>query len=347
MRWNINRNRGHLLLPIIGLALLIFPLKLYAQYYDNIWLLGYDGGSQSPDDDEFGISILNFNKGELVITSNQEIEMNFNDTNSSICDDNGNLLFYFNGVYVEDSTYHTMLNGDTLNSWNLFGYDLPQGGLILPFPNHQDQYYLLHSEEGYIDKPGWYLECTGLFYSIIDMAENDGLGEVIQRKVSIINDTLEYGKLTGTRHANGRDWWIIINKSHSNIYYVLLLSDKGLELYNIQEVGIYTPEGLGQAVLSPNGNTYVKFNVIDFQSGAFVDIYDFNRCTGNLSNHRQINIHDQASSGGVAISPNSRYLYVTTSNFIYQYDLFYGNIDMSKRTVAVYDGYENPFPTVL
>lgn len=323
----------------------ILPLKPCAQFYDNIWLLGYDGGSQSPNEADFGISLLNFSNGKLSISDNQDIEMNFNDTNSSICDSTGNLLFYFNGVYIEDSTHQTMLNGDTLNEWNLFGYDLPQGGLILPFPNHQDQYYLLHSEEGYIDQPGWYLECTGLFYSIVDMKENHGLGEVIQRKVPMIIDTLEYGKLTGTKHANGRDWWIVINKSHSNIYYVLLLSDKGLELYNIQEVGIYTPDGLGQAVFSPDGKRYVKFNVTDFESGSFVDIYDFNRCTGYLSNHRQINFNDQSSSGGAAISPNSRYLYVTSSNFIYQYDLLYGNIEMSKRIVAVYDGYENPFPT--
>ena len=53
-----------------------FFLGLIAQKHDNIWLLGYEGGSQSPNNDTFGITVLDFSSGELNISDNQDIEMN-------------------------------------------------------------------------------------------------------------------------------------------------------------------------------------------------------------------------------------------------------------------------------
>src|SRR5690606_33998998 len=66
---------------------------------------------------------------------------------------------------------------------------------------------------------------------------------------------------------------------------------------------------------------------------------DFDRCTGLLSNPVHQNIIDTAWSGGVAISPNSRFLYVSSYKYIYQYDLYADDILASKDTVAIYDGY--------
>ena len=43
-------------------------------------------------------------------------------TNASICDAEGNLLFYTNGCQVADSTHQIMPNGDSLN-FNLFYTD--------------------------------------------------------------------------------------------------------------------------------------------------------------------------------------------------------------------------------
>lgn len=330
------------LLPVLFLSL---PLFARAQYPDNIWLAGYGGGSQSTGDTTFGISVLDFSDGNLSITNNQVIEMNFQDTNASICDPAGQLLFYFNGIYLEDASFETMQNGDELNDWNLGGYDLPQGGLFLPDPTDEQLYYLLHAEEGFVNLPGWNLEVLGLYYSLIDRQENGGLGGVILKKEPLILDTLEYGKLTATRHANGRDWWIVVNESHSNRYYKLLLDPSGLHIDHNQTIGAPTSEGLGQAVFSPDGRFYVKYNGIDAAQGSLVDIYRFDRCNGQLSEHLPIQLSDPSSSGGAAIAPNSRFLYIALSNTIYQFDLWANDIAGSKTAVAEYDGFTSPFPT--
>ncbi|MCB0548394.1 MAG: PKD domain-containing protein [Phaeodactylibacter sp.] len=51
---------------------------------------------------------------------------------------------------------------------------------------------------------------------------------------------------------------------------------------------------------------------------------------------------DSAWSGGVAISPNSRFLYVSSFKNVYQYDLWAEDIPASKDTVAVWDGFMVP-----
>ena len=176
--------------------------------------MGYAGGDFSPEDTTFGISILEFSEGDLHITNNQTIGMDFNHTNASVADSSGNLLFYFNGLKVEDTSFDTMLNGNGLNPLNSIGYIIPQGGLILPFPEQENKYVLIHETWDWISNPAWGIEVVESYYSVIDMMQNGGLGKVILKKEPLIIDTLEFGKIVATKHANGRDWWIVLNESH-------------------------------------------------------------------------------------------------------------------------------------
>src|SRR5690606_34052923 len=110
--------------------------------------------------------------------------------------------------------------------------------------------------------------------------------------------------------------------------------------YETQSLGMEIPHGLGQAVFSPDGTKCVHYSQVSMSAGNFLNIYDFDRCTGLLFNPIHENIVDSAWSGGVAISPNSRFLYVTSYDYIYQYDLWSYDILATKDTVAIYDGYE-------
>ena len=310
-------------------ACLLSVQFLSAQQHDNIWI--------------FGKSIFDFSSGELVITDNQDIEMDMADANTSFSDKDGNLLYYTNGIYIEDHSFNIMENGTDLHEWSSIGLTIPQGVLALPMPENEQQSILLNVEKGYI--PGWSLEVIGLYYSIIDHNGNNGLGEVIEKLEPLIIDTLEYGKLTATKHANGRDWWIVINESHTNRFYKILLDDTGINIYNTQIVGMPNTEGAGQAKFSPDGSNFVMYSNINQTIGQFVEIYDFDRCTGDLSNHRRIHYNENAQSGGIAISLNSRYLYMSAYERIYQFDLFSNDIESTRETVAIYDGYTSPLPT--
>ncbi|MBL0102940.1 MAG: hypothetical protein IPP51_03815 [Bacteroidetes bacterium] len=70
-----------------------------------------------------------------------------------------------------------------------------------------------------------------------------------------------------------------------------------------------------------------------------MDIWDFDRCTGDFSNLVHIDINDSAFAGGAAFSLTGRYLYLSSVNYIYQFDMAATNIDSSRTVVGIYDNY--------
>ncbi len=169
------------------------------------------------------------------------------------------------------------------------------------------------------------------------------IDRVIEKNISVIQDSISAGQLTAVKQSNGIDWWVIVPQYLSNKYYYFELTENGIENLSEQQIGnptVKRGEGGGQAAFSPDGTKYIRYTPAD---GLF--IFDFNRNTGQLSNFRFIAIDDEAFTGGVAVSPNSRYLYVCSEDFVYQFDLQAADIEASRITVAEYDGYLSPFPT--
>jgi len=327
----------------IGLSLI--TTTTFAQKHDYIWYLGYDL-LDDPDESEYGTTALDFsNIDHPTTTSLPFSKLDFTDTNAGICDEDGNVLFYFNGQDIEDVSFAEMLNGSNINDDPAnIGYDLPQGAIVLPWPEHPDHYVMFHNTLG-ISWFGW--GAYELRYSVIDMNGNDGLGEVVQRRRFLLYEPLTFGQLTATKHANGRDWWLLVNTQDSNLYYRYLLDPSGVRRIEDQVIGENVQTGLGQAVFSPDGRWHVRFNTISPTLGCYLDIYEFDRCTGLLSNPIAQHLDIPALAGGAAISPNSRYLYITTTPQIDQYDLYAPDILASRQTVAEYDGFGDPFATIF
>jgi len=328
-----------LLLTILFLSQL---LSGFSQKEDAFWTFGY---SSNTVDSSFGGTNIDFNSDPPEIQYEFR-ELDFHITNSSICDSEGNLLFYTNGLSIANSSGEILENGEGLNpdpyreDWIDRGYTLYQGTLILPLPDSPNLYYLFHEERSRApDDPVHNTKVFTLYYSIIDMSANNGAGKVIEKNIPMIQDTLDYGKITATKHSNGEDWWLLIPEFDSNKYYRILFTQNGIFSIDTQTVGEMVFAGAGQTVFSPDGNKYVRYILRDINVGNFLNIYDFDRCTGLLSNPEQYNIVDQAYSGGVAISPNSRFLYVSSFEYTYQYDLEATDIEASKDTVAIYDGF--------
>ena len=312
--------------------------------FDYIWLTGY--ASWGGDTAKWGGTIIDFHTLPPTV-SYEYRDMDFRVTNASICDSIGNLLFYTNGIYVADASGDTMLSGVPINpdpytqSWN--AEPLQQGALILPLPESKHIYYLIHEELTFTPNPPDYVKVPRLRYSIIDIKGNNDLGAVLEKNIVAIEDTLGYGQVTTTRHANGRDWWILISKYKAKKYYTLSLTPDGLEKHSDQYVNDTIRSGIGQAVFSPDGKIFARVNMVSNSQGGFLDIYDFDRCTGLLSNHKQIFYPLPAASAGVAISPNNRYLYLSFSIYVFQYDLYAPDIEASIDTV----GYLIPDSTSL
>jgi hypothetical protein len=231
-----------------------------------------------------------------------------------------------------------MQNGDGLNpSWytsqNLDGLPLNQANLILQKPDSSNIYYLFHSTVDYpVQSSSLYLYLT-----VIDMSQNGGLGTVRSKNQIIINDSLNYGKITACKHSNGRDWWVVCHRAFSDMYYKFLLTPTGLSGPYTQHIGSNRSYDGGQVCFSPDGKKFAYFSVV-----TEMDIFDFDRCSGMFSNFTHIAINDTAFGRGVAFSPNSQFLYAPSTNYIYQFDVTAANIAATQTTVAVWDSFYSP-----
>jgi len=306
-------------------------LYCYGQGIDNIWMMGRNNGG--------GCFNIDFTTGSRNIYMSPR-QMNISMTSVTYCNDSGNVLFYTNGAYIANVLDDTMMNGSGLSPGYYTdvegpsGLYIPQASLAIPWPDSQTKYFLFHNT---IDDSIAY--SYRMYYSEIDMSLNGGLGVVVSKNNVLVSDTLICGRLTSVKHANGRDWWVVFHGGKSDKYYVYLVDPSGIHLHSIQQIGGVLTSWPGQVCFSPDGSRYALYDQRND-----LHLLDFDRCSGFFSNHVQIAINDSAHAGGVAFSANSQVLYVSSTKYVYQFDLAATDISASQTTVAVWDGYYSPNP---
>jgi hypothetical protein len=286
---------------------------------DANWLLGYGSPNKC---------LINFNTpSPLISTVNNSLS--FLDMTASISDTLGNLLFYTNGYKVMNKNHQLMDNGDSLNccmgyfdSGMQSGFGFSQGVLILPKPKSDNLYYIFHEPLDIWQTAPYFQYTPILYYSIVDMSANNGLGKVIQKNVPVLSGILNIGMLTACRHANGRDWWLLIRRYQGRLYHRFLLSPTGVEQIGTQLIGDTIPQHTyGQTVFSPDGTKLAIAQANVNHQKIHVYMYDFDRCTGLLSGYQALAVNDYSSRAGCAFSPSSQYLYVSSSDTLYQYNI--------------------------
>lgn len=307
---------------------------------DYTWVLGYPNDPPTEIHPLVGGSLLSFKNGppdtsRFVTGAGMTMS-------ASISDDKGDLLFYSNGCEVFNAKHQIMPNGDAINfgvgydatcATPLKRYNLFQGVLALPWPQRPNQYKLFHIR--------WlqpYKLENEMLTTTIDMALDGGMGSVTEKNHPIaLLDTFNV-RMTAVRHGNGRDWFIVASKHKSTKYHTFLFDSVGVHELALQDVGgLYSAGGHGQAAFSPDGSKYAEATLFQGQ------LMDFDRCTGHFSNPRKIEFNtDDNISAGVAFSPNSRYLYVTRYDTLYQYDLSAPDFNQSRTAIAGYEKFFDP-----
>lgn len=306
----------------------------------NHWFLGYASASHNIDT-LFGNIHIDFNKTPLK-AKYKYLDMGFTSSVAMMSDTSGKLLFYTNGIYIADSTHQPMKNGKGLNPGEFAnqhpedGYICPQGSLILPKPNSKYLFYIIHSSIIHNLTTGLF-SGERLYYTLVDMSKNNGKGEVIEKNKIIFEKLLDIGKITACRHANGIDWWILMADSDTKNINRLLLTSKGIEDKGTQNFAFGDQGSVGQAVFSPDGTKYARFNGYNLWKKTQLLLYDFDRCTGKLSKQREQFFNDSTIAGGLAFSPNSRFLYAIELGVIFQMDTYSTNLKVD--TVAIGDNF--------
>ncbi len=324
----------------------------YGQNHDRYWITGYDYWHLS--DTLFGGSYIDFGEDPPNIFYDANHKMNFNSTEAIVCNSSGSLLFYSNGMSIHDAEHNIVPNGDTIGfgpywlssiiNGQIAGLKLIQSSFIIQNPQRPlSSYFLVHAKADIKDVV--LPEMSDILLTEIDIVE--GKPVVITKNQNILHDTLMYGKIAVCRHANGRDWWVLLGRKNDNRYYTLLINNEGILIDTLQNVGEKVLNGVGQAGFAKEGSIYYRYETYNFSdTGAVLIIYDFDRCTGLLSNHRWW-VQANYGIGGAVASPNGEYLYTTDANHIWQWDLDEIDIKNSGIIVATYDGYVEPnwFPT--
>lgn len=324
--------------------------SIFSQKHDNQWLIG----QRSLTNPTYAGTTIDFE------TSPPDIYyefrgMYFRQANASICDTAGNLLFYTNGIYIANALHEPMENGTGLaagpagvHNQGLYGYILDQGVMALPWPEHDSLYCIILMDKELTPSQNSF-QSSHLYYSEINMNMSGGLGAVTKKNEVVISDALNMGKIAAVKHSNGRDWWVIVRKYDTNQYYKILLTPRGFYSIGVQSIGMAIPsQSIGQATFSPDGTKYTSVHLTGSAGDPiYVSIYDFDRCSGELSRPLQFTYADTAWAGGIAISPNNRFLYVSSFRYVYQYDLHAEDIEVSRITVAVWDGFSDPLHPVL
>jgi hypothetical protein len=313
---------------------------------DYIWQLGHNS---HPQENPYASSmVLDFNvPGIYIDTFYRGMRMGY--FNASISDDQGKLLLYSNGCRIKDGNHLdipetlSLSPGDVNYEYCIIGrsdYPVFESGLFLPFSN-SDTILLLH-QRLIIESNPTTVFVDSLFYTSVRL--NNNQYELLEKTVPIVGDFLTDGNVEAVKSKKAGAWWVIQGEKNSNRYFTILLDSARVDTVFAQAIGdtTYWGSASGQAVFSPDGTMYARYNFKDDLS-----LCDFDRETGLLSNFRKMHVADSGNIGGLAFSPNGRFLYACSRWDMYQFDTWEDNIEASKVHLGHYDGYVDPFPAMF
>ncbi|HKK81422.1 MAG TPA: PKD domain-containing protein, partial [Prolixibacteraceae bacterium] len=290
--------KQHYLKVISTIIGLIISFSLYSQKEANNWLCS-----------NFG---LKFQNDSVILQQDYAVEDGMGV--GIISDHNGNLLFYTDGFTVWNANHDQMPHGNEL---------IPKGGsyvretIIIPKPGTESIFYIFTVD------PKFNQESSGLYFSIVDMSLDNGLGNITEKGVRILNDTSN--KITAVLHKNKKDVWLITHKFKTNSYYSYLITDAGIsESPVISSVGhVVTSSFNGQLKASPDGRmiacSYYEWN----DESTDFDLFSFNSSTGQLYNPMSFKLPVSEYSGdGLEFSSDASKLFVIQQGGgLYQYNL--------------------------
>lgn len=235
---------------------------------------------------------------------------------STMCDDEGNLLFSSDGSVIFNKNGGIMFDSYGING----NFSSTNSAVSVKKPG-SDYLYYVFTADIYADLAQAY---GGVWYSIIDMREDYGDGDVIELNTLVLDTTTE--KIGIAPHANQTDYWIIVRPFNEAAFYAYQLSANGLSTepsISFVPTSITSGDhlGIGGIKTSLDGSLLVSANT----EQDFVELYDFNTETGYLTNYKNIGTFNNDGPYGVEFSESNQFLYISTSETkkILQYNLDY------------------------
>jgi gliding motility-associated-like protein len=265
---------------------------------------------------------LKFHGGSLTQSAIVPSVLPFGKGCASISDVDGNLVMFTNGMKLWDKNVFALssnLDGDLGST---------QTALFVPNPQENGVYYLFTTHLLY-PAP---VNTKGLNVLTFDI-NNAITSDTSPIKRHLLDKTAE--KLTGVRHANGYDYWVVAHGWDNNSFYSYRVTSAGVDSNAVvSNVGMVhsgtlaSRNSAGYMKLSPDGSRLALVNM----GMNVIEWFDFDHSSGTVSNVRQIPLPDAGLLYGLEFSPNNNFLYFTTVNIttnttnnLYQVDLSAGS----------------------
>ena len=200
----------------IYLFLVFFMLSfkdMIAQKEADRWITGYYAG-------------LNFDSGDPVTWYPVIPQNSTGFHNGTVMSDSlGNLLFFSNSVSVWNRLSEIMENGDNILPGHYGG---TQRAVAFPMPGNSYKYYLFTVSNA--------VSPLGMYYSIIDMSQNGGIGAVVQKNILLEAASMAHDKLFVAKNRSNTGYWVISRLYDDDRYISFLVDGSGVHEEQIPQI---------------------------------------------------------------------------------------------------------------
>ena len=243
-------------------------------------------------------------------------------------DVNTNMLFttcvYGNDlIEVRDSNWAIMPNGS-----GLFGNNSCQESALVKIPCTADKYYFVHSS----------IAPATLYYSVVDMSLNGGLGDVVQKN-TFVQLNIGEGKTISHQLPTGCRWLIVPGFINDSTYEVIrfLINDIGIGSPNVIATVSLSPTLGGmpfELELSPNNTKLSMSTHRNVPADPDIIIWDFDLLSGSVSNRVDYNVSTDMIHGTEWSPDNTKVYFVgnTTND-----NSDFGRINLTTGTIDIID----------
>ncbi|WP_196888305.1 T9SS type B sorting domain-containing protein [Aureivirga sp. CE67] len=332
--------------PHMFVVLLFLCIQVFAQKQSANWYFGSGAG-------------LDFSSGIPIPLSNSSLSTS--EGCSAISDENGDLIFYTDGIRVWDKTGNEMANGGIALKGHISS---TQSSIVVPKPEDPNIYYIFTVDQPHTDPTtddpdgsgslSFKTQNNGLNYTVIDLQINGGLGGIDNTQKNIHLTTYDTGdsdqvfykcseKITAIRHNDCESFWVVTH--FVDTFYAFRVTSSGVTSAAVTSVTTpsidvdgYYKNAVGYMKISPDGSRlaiahFGDASTLNADANGSVYLYDFDNATGTVSNPTLISNAD--SPYGIEFSPDSTKLYTSVGknsdgkggSILYQYDLENSNTE--------------------
>lgn len=274
---------------------------------------------------------MSFNSGAMTALPDKQNQMRAPYQPACISDPaTGKLLFYTNGQTVWNTDNQVMpIDIATTTS-------CPHS-LIIPDPADPNLYYIIYSDN-----------ITTLYYAKVDMREENGKGNVIDRRKKLANTPMDL-QMSAVKQMHGTGYWLITHRNNTNEFWVYSITKNGIDPDPVvSSTGPVTNPGAAftYGKMNTNQNGTMLFYGINNNTGWSTPmdaaVFDIDKVCGTISlRHILYGSITQATETHAtgAFDATGKYCYVSFYNSmgvssVYQFDVTAADPNANKVRIA-------------